>query len=225
MKHIVFLILFMISICNAGVQKLYIFLPTEYKAVEVERKFREIYKNYTVRSFGSVIDFAKAVSIDTPDAVITKPQLIPLLEFYNIKLKAICNGSTKESFFLLSVEHPLTLTDLTDKKIGILDFLGRKNITALTAKLFDGNPKLKRVKKVADLIPLLTMNMVDGVIVSASQLAYIKSRSHLTFHKTKCKSDQGIAALALFNGSDEIVNTIKELPDELALMIGVDGWK
>ena len=225
MKHIVFHLLFIVSVCNAIGQKLYIFVPTEYKAIEVERKFKEKFANFTIRTFSSVIDFTEAVSIDTPDAVITKPQLIPFLNIYTIKLNATCKGSTKEPFFILSVENPMALSDLTNKNIGILDFLGRKNINAFTTDLVNGNPKLKRVKKIPDLIPLLSMNMVDGIIVSASQMAYIKSRSHLPFHEIKCKSDQGIAVLALFKESDEMVNKLKELPDELAMMIGVDGWK
>ena len=225
MKHILFILLFTTFSCNAVGQKLYIFIPTEYSAIEVEKNFRERYKDYTIRSFSNVIDFTKAVSIDTPDAVITKPQLLPILSIYNIKLNATYSGSTKESFFVLSVENPLTLTGLTSKNIGILDFLGRKYINTFTDDLFDGNPKLKRVKKIADLVPLLTMNLVDGVIVSASQLAYIKSRSQLSFHKTKCKNDQDIAVLALLKESEEIVKRLKQLPAELALMIGVDGWK
>ena len=225
MKHKLFILVCMIFSCNAIGQKLYIFIPTEYKAVDVERKFREIYKGYTIRSFSNVIDFKKAVSIDTPDAIITKPQLIPLLDVYTIKLNATHSGSTKESFFILSVGNPLSLADLTNKNIGILDFLGRKQIDSFTDNLFNGNPKLKRVKKTADLIPLLTMNLVDGVIASASQIAYIKSRSQLALHTTKCKNDQGIAVLALYKNSDEIVKKLKQLPTEVSLMIGVDGWE
>ena len=210
---------------NAVGEKLYIFIPTEYKAIEVEEKFREKYAQYTIRTFSNVIDFTEAVRIDTPDAVITKPQLIPFLSMYNIKLNATCKGSTKESFFLLSVDNALNCVNLSDLNIGILDFLGRNNINTLTDNLISGTPKLKRVKKIADLIPLMSMKLVDGIIASASQVAYIKSRSQLTFHEIKCKNDQGIAVLACFKEGDDIVNRLKELPSELALMIGVDGWK
>jgi hypothetical protein len=225
MKHTLCILLFILFSCYAAEKKLYIFLPTEYTAIDVERKFSEKYDCFIIHSFGSVSDFIRAVSSDTPDAVITKPQLLPLLDSYHIKLNATLNGRTEESYSILSIENPLLPGDLTNKNIGILDFLGKKNITALTEDLFDGSPRLKRVKKIADLIPLLTMDLVDGVIVSATQVAYIRSKSQLTFHEAKCKNEKGIAVLALFDNSEEIVKNLKELPVELALMIGVDGWE
>jgi hypothetical protein len=224
-RQLVCTVIFLTYSCNAVGNKLYIFLPTEYTAIDVEKKFSGKYDTFVIRSFSSVTDFTSAVFSDTPDAIITKPQLVPLLDIYQIKLNATLNGSTKEPYFILSVEKPLTPAELSTKEVGILDFLGKKNINTLMEDLLDGTPRLKRVKKMADLVPLMTMNLVDGVIVSATQVAYIKSKSQLKFYETRCKTDQGIAVLALFNDSDEIVKKLKELPAELAIMIGVDGWK
>ena len=225
MKYIVFAV-FLSGLFHAAMgQKLYIFIPTEYKSIDVERNFRKNYTNLSVRSFGNVRDFKKAVCVDTPDAIITKPQLVPFLNIYTVRLNATYKGNTKESFFILSVDNKIMSDNLDDKDIGILDFLGRNHLGTFTTHLFAGSPRLKRVKKIVDLVPLVTMNMVDGLVVSASQVVYIKDRSNISFHKIKCRSDQGIAVLALFNDNNGIVNMVKEFPIELALMIGVDGWK
>lgn len=224
-KQLICTIMFLAYSCNAVGNKLYIFLPTEYTAIDVEKKFSEKYDALVIRTFGSVTDFTSAVFSDTPEAIITKPQLVPLFDMYKIKLNATLNGSTKEPYFILSVANSLAPAELSTKELGILDFLGKKSINTLTENLLDGSPRLKRVKKMTDLIPLLTMNLVDGVIVSATQVAYIKSKSQLKFYETKCKTDQGVAALALYSESDEIVNKFKKFPAELAMMIGVDGWK
>ena len=219
----IFIFIFLFPLNTFG-ERVYIFIPTEHKPVSVEKKFSENLNGVGVRCFGSIIDFKKAVEEDTPDAVITKPQVIPFLSNYTIAMNGTVNGKTTESFFLLSTGDPLSLNSLDEKNIGILDFLGRKNIKTFTTTLFDSTPKLKRVKKIADLLPLLSMNLVDGVVVSATQAIYIKSRSNLTFTEIKCRKNQEIAALALSKENKAIIEMVKKLPADLTEMIGVDGW-
>lgn len=224
MKPVFLALFFSLIVYTSYGQKLYIFLPTEYRPVDIEKKFAVFFRGVDIRSFGSVIDFKRAVELDSPDAIITKPQLIPFLNRYSIKLNGTINGSRQEPFYLLSIGDPLLPKSLDDKNIGILDFLGRKNISSFITVLIDGNPKLQRVKNVADLLPLISLNIVDGLVVSSTQASYIKRRSKLLFNEAKCKKDQDIAALALAKENDEIVNALRKLPADLAQLIGVEGW-
>ncbi len=225
MKSLFIYIFILIFFENIFAQRLYIFIPTEHKAVDIENRFREKCSKIIVRSFGNVTDFTEAVSRDTPDAVIAKPQLISLLKNYAIKFHGICNGKTTEPFFLLTLNNTCNISDINGKKIGVLDFLGRENISAFTSELVDGTPNIIRVKKTADLVPLLSMNLVDGVLVSESQKIYINSKSQMKLNENKCKKEQKIVALALYRNNNEIVSNIKTLPAEITMMIGVDGWE
>lgn len=225
-NHFLPIITLLIISLNLYSEQLYIFIPSEHTSIEIEKKLKNNFPGITIRSFGSIIDFRKAVQSDSPAAVITKPQLLPFFERYSIKLQGRVNGNTREPFFILSVEQPISLNALKDKSIGILDFIGRKHITDFTSSLFGVQPKfkLKRVKKVADLLPLVSMNLVDGIVVSSTQAAYLKKRSNLTFYETKCKKEQSIAVLALSKDSNTIVESLKKLPPDLSHIIGVDGW-
>lgn len=206
-------------------QKLYIFIPTEHSAVEIEKKFAEKIPTITVRSFGNVTDFKKSVEESKPDAVITKPQLVAQLTGYTTQLKAVTKGSTEESFVLLSVDKPIIIADIAGKNIGILDFLGKKEIDGLVETLFKGRPVLIKVKKVADLLPLLTMNMVEAIVVSESHIAYLKQRSNLNFIITPCDCSSGRAVLATLKPDPEIEAVIKSMPADLAKLLYIESWK
>jgi len=225
MKYFHFITIFFLNSTTTVGQSIYLFIPNEHKPVEIEQKFRDTFQKVKVRAFGNVIDFTAAVLNDTPEAIVTRPQLIPYLTIYQIKLHAKLNGSRCEPFTILSPDNRVNIEEIDTKELGILDFMGRKRFESLSVQLFDVQPKFVRVKKVADLLPLLTMNLVDGIVVSASEAHYIRERSNMVLYETACKNEQEIAALAVTKEWATIIDTFRKLPEELLQMINIDGWE
>lgn len=207
-------------------QKLFVFIPGRYKPVYIEKRMKEHLSDIDVRAFGSVRDFKTIVKNETPEMIITKTQVADFFKNYMKALQAEANGTINEAYYLLSVGSELKPEDVSGKTIGILDFLGRKEIKTFVTELLKIEPgKINRVKKDEDLLSLITLDMVDGIIVSERQYAYIKEKSQLDFHKVQCSKKMPIAVLAVSSDDDAVVKKIKTMPDELKEILGFDSWK
>lgn len=219
------LILLFCDVEVAG-QKLFVFIPGKYKPVYIEKRMKDHLSGIDVRVFGSVRDFKTIVKNEDPEMIITKKQVSDFFDNYRQVLQAEANGSVRERYYLLSVGSELKTEDVGGKTIGILDFLGRKEIKAFVTDLLEVEPgKINRVRKDEDLLSLITLDMVDGIIVSERQLEYVKEKSQLDFNQVQCARKMPIAVLAARSNDDVLVKKINSMPVELKKILGFDSWK
>ncbi len=192
----------------------------------MQQELEKILPGMAVTVFGRYRDFIAKIKIEPPDAVCTKPLLIKQIGGFSPALAGVAKGKTVDEFTILSVDQavdPKAIDQTT--VVGILDFLGRTGMMNFVKEFFPTAPKLKRVTKVEDLLPLLTFNMAKGIVIETKYVDYFKKKSQLNFVTTALpKSSSGIISLALKDGStnDALVKKLKAAKCDF---FGVDQWK
>jgi hypothetical protein len=211
---------------NLYCQKIYTFLPGEHLAVHVESQLQGYFSGVEIRAFSTFRDFKSIIETARPQGIITKREVADQIKNYKVTLEAQTNGSTTEPYYVLSVGEPIQLSQVGDKSIGILDFLGRTEMKSLTIDLIGAEPmKISGVKKLEDLLSLITLDMVQGIITSENNYHFLKKQSKLDFKESRCKKSFSIAVFAVDSENPEISERVKKMPKDLMMLLGFEEWK
>jgi len=230
MRTKLFLILFVYLVSSSSaLDKVYVFYPSVARPQAIQEKLQRSVLGAEVTVFGRYIDFTAKMEFEPAQMIITKPALIQQLSGYEVKANGTRAGKTEESYILLSINKGVDLAALTSETvIGTIDILGRTGMNEFARQFFTVIPKLKRVTKVEDLLPLLTFNMAAAILIQEPALKHFKSTSNLNFVITKLPDPKdGIVALAVKNGgnADKIITALKVADKELCSFFEVDLWK
>lgn len=221
-----FIILFFLA--NViGSEKLYIFYPSPVRPHILQKNLSETCPDIEVTVFGRYKDFIEKIKITAPDAIITKPDLLPQLPDYKKKATGLKDGKSSEAYFLLSVDSKIDVSKIGQETIGVVDFLGRQGMENLISTLFTDIPKVKRVTKVEDLLPLLTFNMATALFLSEKDVEYLKKKSKLNLKTTPLpNAEVGIVSFAIKKdkGSASMEKAFHNIEQELQVMLKLDNW-
>ena len=219
---IILLILAPLEQCFA--QKLYVFYPTFIRPKTMQEQLQKSFPGIEVMVFGRYKDFFAKVNSEKPDAILTKTPLLEQFPDYKIKFSGVRKGEIKEKYVILSTNGKKS----ENKTIGVVNFLGRKELKDFLEKYFSDNVKIKHVNKMEDLLPLLTFNMVDGIFVSEKDATYFMNISNLSFTITELPEvELGIINLAITNSKhmDFISSTVGNMPKNTFTLLGVEKWQ
>jgi len=232
MRHetvLICVLVLLLSTIPAAQEKLYVFYPTTTRPQVIQDRMSSSFDGVTVTVFGRYNDFTAKVGMDPPDAIITKPALISQIGGYTIVLNAQRRGKTEEAYVLVSINTPLDPASVNGETVlGAIDLLGRNGMKTFSEQFFSVEPKIKRVTKVEDLLPLLSFNMAAGIVIEDVFVNYFKTTSQLQFAITSLTGSKGgILALAVRDGSkaDKTVAALKKNDKEICGMFEVDSWK
>ena len=210
-------------------EKLYVFYPTTARPQTVQETLQEFFSGISVTVFGRYNDFSEKMATDPPDAVITKPVFIEQHGDYSITLSGIRNGKSEETYVLLSIKDAIAPKAVNaEMVIGVIDVLGKAGMESFVNNLLSARPRLKRVTKVEDLLPLLTFNMAAGILIEDVFVKYFKTTSHLEFGITPISGSKGgIIALGLKKGAkaDKTVGALKKADKKICALFEVDEWR
>ncbi|MBN1306941.1 MAG: hypothetical protein JXA18_03425 [Chitinispirillaceae bacterium] len=210
-------------------EKLFVFYPTTTRPQTVQERLEENANDVSVTVFGRYVDMSEKIVNEPPDALLSKPALIRQLGNYTIALNGIRKGTAKETYVLMSINTPIDPKTVgAQTVIGAIDVLGRTGMKSFIGRFFPVEPKLKRVTKIEDLLPLLTFNMADAVLIEAVFIQYFKSTSHLEFTVTSLsETDSGIIALAIKNNgkAENTLTAFKKAGKGINTLFEVDQWK
>lgn len=227
-KKIILLLLFTLTTVFAQ-KNLYIFYPSIVRPQTIQDKVEKVFQGTTVTVFGRYNDFSAKIEIEPPDIIITKPILIKQLGTYTPVLNGYRNGKSEDNYVLLSINQPVDPKSITSETIiGTIDIMGRNGMNTFVSQFFSTTPKLKRVTKMEDLLPLLTFNMTVAVLVQEPAVSYFKTTSNLNFIVTPLpETKDGIVALGVKNGIDpgKIIAALKSVDKEVCSFFEVDLWK
>jgi hypothetical protein len=110
--------------------------------------------------------------------------------------------------------------------VGALDILGRDATTTFVHGLLGSRPKVERVTKVEDLLPLLQMQRVDAVVVPLRLVAEVQSGSRLSLTQRELATQVKLPALANVGGAgNQAVAAVSRLPLKISKTLGVDEWR
>jgi hypothetical protein len=213
----------------AAADKLYVFFVTTARPMTVQETIQQKTPGTEVLVFRRYIDFEERLALDSPDVVIAQPRLIRQLPSYRIRLQGVRNGKTEEPYVLVSEGSALSPSAMTPETVvGVIDFLGRGGMKTLLGTIFSPVPTPQRVSHIEDLLPLITYNMAQAVMLFEKDVPYVRQKSKMNLVITPLpNAREQILAVAVRNSSRSsgVVEKLKKIDPAALQIMGVDAWK
>jgi len=206
---------------QAQVPRLLVYLHVSLKQRAFQGLLQNALPGVDVTAVGRISDFDRAMS-DTPDAVLTLPVVLSAKNM-RVQLQGQRAGSAEEKYALVAADGAPDPGNV--KTIGALDVLGREGTNQFVSRMLGRSPKIERVTKVEDLLPLLQMQRVDAILIPQRLLSDVKSASRINLVSRELGKQVGLPAVAsLGSAGSSISASIAKLPLGLSQTMGVDAW-
>jgi hypothetical protein len=207
---------------SAAQPKLLVFLHVPLKQLAFQSELQAALPGVTVSAVGRVADFDRGLK-DGQDAVLTLPVVLAA-HGLSATAQGLRNRSAQETYSLAAVDvapEPQRISTL-----GAIDVLGREGMSAFVMDLIKAQPKIERVTKLEDLLPLLQMQRVEAVILPTRLVSELKSSSRLNLVWRELPKGVGLPAIAVTGARGVlIVQALHHLPTSLSAAIGVSEWR
>lgn len=202
--------------------RLLVFLHVAVKQRAFQTELQAAMEGVTVTAVGRIADFDRVLQ-EGQDAVLTLPVVLAARGLAPA-LRGMHHGSTDEPYTLIAVD---ALPDPARvNTVGALDLLGRDGTDAFVHGLIGGKPKVERVTKVEDLLPLLQMQRVDAIVLAARLFPELRAASRLNLAGRELATAVGLPAAARAGtGAPAVLAALKRLPSGLCASLGVDEWR
>ena len=109
--------------------------------------------------------------------------------------------------------------------MGALNLLGRDGTDAFVRGLIGGKPKVERVTKVEDLLPLLQMQRVDAIVLAAHLFPELRAASRLNLAERELATAWVCRRPPGGRRAPAVLAALKRLPGGLCASLGVDEWR
>jgi hypothetical protein len=207
---------------SAGSAKLLVFLHVALKQRAFESELQAAMPSVEVRTVGRLADFERALG-DGTDAVLSLP---PLLTSHGLtpKLQGLHGGSPDEKYALVgagTAPDPARVA-----AVGALDLLGREGTNAFVYGLLGSRPKVERVTKFEDLLPLIQMQKVDAIVLPTRLLPELQEASRLPLAPRELQKPVNLPAVAsVGTAGGDVIAQVTHLPAKALKTLGVDAWR
>ena len=202
--------------------KLLVFLHLSVKQRALQGELQAALPRLAVTAVGRVADFDRALSqgqdaVLAAGPVLEARSLVPRLQGYRL-------GSREESYSLVSAGRAPDPAQAA--VVGALDLLGREGTTTFVHGLLGAQPKVERVTKVEDLLPLLQMERADSILLATRLVPELQQSSQMKLLGRELAKRVPLPAVAVINaqGSD-VVRDVQKLPAAISKSLGVDEWR
>jgi hypothetical protein len=207
---------------SSAAPKLLVFLHVAVKQRAFQGELQGALPGIDVTAVGRIGDFDRALQ-DGPDAVLTLPVVLAARSL-PVNLHGHRQGAQDETYALVGSDSAPDPAKI--QSVGALDLLGREGTNAFVASLVGARPKVERVTKVEDLLPLLQMQRVDAILLAARFVNELRVASRMSLSKRDLASKVELAAAAnLGAGGTQILSALRRLPVGLSNAVGVDEWR
>jgi hypothetical protein len=207
---------------RAATGRLLIFLHVTVKQRALQSELNAALPGVVVTAVGRPADFDRALS-EGQDAVLTLPVLLSARGL-TPKLQGRRLGSAEEKYLLIAADLPPDPARVT--VVGALDILGREGTIAFVHRLLPSRPKVERVTKMEDLLPLLQMQRVSAILLPSRFYADIKASSRLNLAQRELAASVGLPAVAsVGSAGNEVLAAVSRLPPKITKLLGVDEWR
>lgn len=176
----------------------------------------------TTTAVGRIADFDRALQ-EAPDAVLTLPVVLSA-KGLSPALRGAASGSTEERYALVGADASPDPSRVAS--VGALDILGREGTNRFVRSLVRAQPRVERVTKVEDLLPLLQMQRVEAVLLPLRLVPELRAASRLPLALRELDVSVALPAVASTgpNGSS-VLGAIGKMGKELSKLLGVDEWR
>ena len=139
------------------------------------------------------------------------------------------NRNALSGYMAASLKKPVTPAELGSATLGIVDELGRRRTPIFVARLLGvaESPKLRRVAKVEDLLPLLQFSMARAVLVRESELDVLRSRTKQKLYTVAVRPPEQVLAVAIVDTGrgTTVERALLGMQEKTKKALGVDSWK
>lgn len=202
--------------------KLLVFLHVALKQRAFEGQLQAALPSLEVKAVGRLADFERALA-DGTDAVLSLPPLLASRGLA-VKLQGQRDGSSDERYAL--VGSVLAPDPTRVSAVGALDLLGRDATNNFVCALLGGRPKIERVTKFEDLLPLLQMQKVEAILLPSRLLPEVKAASRLALAQRELTARVKLPAVAgVGAGGSDAAAAVARLPGKVSRTFGVEEWR
>lgn len=227
--------------------KVYVFYPTLIRPLALQEALAEKCPGLSITVFGRLTDFQAKVAADPPDALLAQAAVLAQFASYRPRLQGLRKGSPTESYVLLSIDKPADPAKMEGATLGVVGLLERKPMADFVGSLVAGSPRLDRVTKVEDLLPLLTFRAVSAVLVSEPIAREFRRKSQANLVSARLEGAKvGLVSLAVRRAPEagiagggkgagvdgdggfpeqELVKAVLGLGAGEMELLGVDAWR
>jgi hypothetical protein len=202
--------------------KLVVFVPADIPSHALQQLLRDAIRGAEITVFSRLRDFETALGAK-PDAVLS---LQPVLRAKGLSstIAGKHGGSSTESYSLIAIGRQMSPDKVTS--VGAVDVLGRLGMKDLVARMLGTSPRVERVSKLEDLLPLLQFGTVEAVLLPERLVASFQARSKLDLRANRAPGVVGLPALAVLSDAGaSLVPAIKALRPEISEQMGVQKWE
>jgi hypothetical protein len=202
--------------------RLLVFLHLVVKQRALESALQDSLPAVRVTAVGRVGDFDRGLQ-EGQDAVLTLP-VVMAAKGLSPKAQGNRDGAPDERYVLVGVNAAPDPAKV--KTVGALDLLGREGTAAFVSSVVGAQPKVERVTKLEDLLPLLQMEVVEAVLMPSRFLPEVQSVSRLALASTDLPTRVALPALASASPSGaQVISAVTQMPATTMRMLGLDQWR
>ena len=202
--------------------RLLVFLHVAAKQRAFQTELQAALSGIAVTAVGRTGDFDRAL-VEGQDAVLTLPVVLAAHGIAPI-LRGVRQGAAEERYALAGTETSPDPAKVAT--VGALDLLGREGMATFVQELLGARPKIERVTKVEDLLPLLQMQRVDAILLPARLLPEVRMASRLNLASRELPATVGLPTVAKLGPSGaQVLAAIKRLPAGITRAFGVEEWR
>jgi hypothetical protein len=208
--------------------RLHVFMPTLMRPRALQAVLEPALPGVEVTIFGRVADFRAAVERAGPEAALAPAATLRAVGAIPVLL-GVTAGNQLEPQLLLS-KRPLAARGLAEKTVGVVDVVGRGRLDQLVARLLglDRPPPIRRVVKVSDLLPLLQLDLADGILLPEHFLEEFRQMSELDFKILRLESallERVAVAFPRPEGERRLGVDLRRLPGVVMAALGAEAWR
>ena len=215
---------------SAGTDRrvVFAFVPALMRARALESILEQCIPGASVTVFGRYADFDAAMTQAAPDAAIGPGDTLRSAGLRPV-LTGMSGGSTYETLLVLS-KRKLSRNDFAGCRFGAVDIVGRTRLPKLVGELLGLRhpPRVQRVVKVTDLLPLLQLDLADAILLPARFLADFLHMTELDFKVLQVESarlERICVAFPRRGGDAAIEASLNSLSLAAQGALGVEGWR
>lgn len=215
------------AVLTAGVsaagQSVYVFAINDRRARAVEQELSQALAGTTVTVFGRIADFVEGVARANPDVILAPEVVLKEINVATV-LHGTLGGEITEQY---SVMTEKSRSAQTATSIGTVDLLGRRGMPGLVQKLMGRTttPKVVRVAKVEDLLPALTFNNAEAILLPSRLVGSLRARTSMALAITQPESARVGCLCAGGRGATALATALRATPRDTLAQLGVDGWR
>jgi hypothetical protein len=202
--------------------RLLVFLHVALKQRAFQAQLKGALGGVDVMAVGRTADFERALG-EGPDAVLTLPVVLAARGL-SPTLQGLRRGAADETYVLVGVDAAPDPARVAT--VGAIDLLGRDGTGTFVTNLLGAHPRVERVTKVEDLLPLLQLERVEAILLPARLLGEVAAPSRLKLVPRELPQRVGLPAVASL-GPDgaRVVQQVRRLPSLVAEELGVTEWR